>query len=82
MKRKAIVAALSACLLLSSCGSKEPEGPYKVTLYSGGMAVREWGGVYSYTMLSDQCIEISADGESFRIVGGPVIIERDKGNMS
>lgn len=82
MKRKAIVAALSACLLLSSCGSKEPEGSYKVTLYSGGVAVREWSGVYSYTRWSDQFIEINVDGESFCIGGGPVIIERDKGHMS
>lgn len=80
MKRKAIVAALSACLLLSSCGSKESEEPYKVTLYSGGVAVMEWSGVSSYTVLSNQSIEIHVDDESFFISGGPVIIERDKGD--
>ena len=78
MKRKVIAAALSACLLLSSCGSKESEEPYKVTLYSGGVAVREWGGVNSYTRLDDQCTEIHVDGESFCINGGTIIIERDK----
>lgn len=81
MKRKAIVAALSACLLLSSCGGKKPEGPYKVTMYSGGVAVREWGGVDSYIRWSAEFIEICVDGESIYINGGPVTIERDKGHM-
>ena len=82
MKCKVIIAALSACLLLSSCGSKEfkepHEEPYKVTLYSGGVVVREWNGVDSYIRWSDQHIEIHVDGETFHIDGGAVIIEHDK----
>lgn len=71
----AIAIALSACLLLSSCGSEGPEGPYKVTLYSGGEAVREWDGVSDYIRWDDQCVEIHVEGESFVVCGGPIVIE-------
>lgn len=81
MKRKTIVAALLACLLLSSCGGGEAEGSYKVALYNGGVVVREWSDVSSYTRWSDQFIEIRVDGESFYISGGLVTIERDKGHI-
>ena len=76
-KQRTIVAALVACLALPSCGSCETEGPYKVTLYSGGEVVREWDGVSDYTRFDRQCMEIHVDGESFVLCGdGPIVIEQ------
>lgn len=78
MKCKALVTSLLVCLLLSSCGANDSDAPYKVTLYSGGVVVREWVGVSSYTRYSDRFIEIHVDGESFCIDGGTVTIEHDE----
>ena len=83
MKRKAFVVSLVACLLLPSCGGNDSGGndsgaPYKVTVYSGGVVVREWDGVSGYTWWGDEFIEIRVDGESFCINGGTVTIEPDE----
>lgn len=72
--------AILACLLLSACGlegaeEQKPKARYKVTLYSGGVAVREWDGVSAYKRWSDQFIEIRVDGEPICIGGGPLTIE-------
>ena len=78
MRHKVIIAALSACLLLSSCGVNESDRQYKVTLYSGGVVVREWDDVSSYTRWSDSTVELTVDGESFFIGCGTFVIESSK----
>ena len=78
MKQRIIAAALVAYFALPSCRSFGVEAPYKVTLYSGGEVVREWDGVSDYTRWDDSGVEIHADGESFLICGGPIVIEHDE----
>lgn len=78
MKQRIIATVLVTCFALPSCGNSGLEAPYKMTLYSGGVAVREWGGVSDYTRWDDSDVEIHADGESFLICGGPIVIEHDE----
>jgi hypothetical protein len=71
------IAAVSTALALGGC-AEDSDGPYKVTLYSGGAVVREWDDVSSYTRWSESVIEVSVDGESFLINCGTVVIEPSK----
>lgn len=77
MKHKALLAAATALATIALCGcmGNEPEGPYKVTLYSGGSLVCEWDSVSSYKMLSTGCIELDVDGDWISILGGTVVID-------
>lgn len=76
MKCKGLIAiaAVSTALALGGC-TNESDGPYKVTLYSGGAVVREWDDVSSYMRWSDSTVEVSVDGESFFIGCGTYVIE-------
>lgn len=72
---------LTTAATLTSCGvvDNSEGGPYDVTLYSGGVAVREWSRVSNYVRWSDVCTGIEVDGESVTIIGGALVIERGEG---
>lgn len=77
-RRITVALIVTALLTLTSCGviDNSEGAPYDVTLYSGGVAVREWSGVSNFVRWDDTCTDIEVDGEPVTIIGGALVIER------
>jgi hypothetical protein len=78
MRHVVLALVLATVLTLSSCAVSSSDETYKVTMYNGGVAIKEWNGVTSYTRWSDNFIELRIDGESVYVGGGPLVIECEK----
>ena len=70
------IAVVVLSLIMTSCQFDTEEhtrAAYKVTMYSGGEAVREWRGVSGYTRFCDDGVTLSVDGTYVSIIGDIVI---------
>ena len=71
-----VVLAIAVLIAVSSCASDTKgyaQDTYKVTMYSGGEAVREWRGVSGYTRFSEVGFNLAVDGTYVTVVGDVVI---------
>ena len=78
MRHVVMALVLATVLTLSSCAVSSSDETYKVTMYDGGVVVKEWNGVTGYTRWGDNFIELRIDGESVYVGGGPLGIECEK----
>ena len=66
----AVLIAVSSCAFNAKGYAKDT---YKVTMYSGGEAVREWHGVSDYVRFSECGFTMMVDGTYIDVVGDLVI---------